>query len=330
MNYSESKQILEEIKKAKRILIACHVNPDPDGVGGALALAGVIHSLGKEVLVISSVEIEDSLSFLAPVAEIRVIDPAEFVFTDYDLFIALDASQLSRSVVLPVGKDYPKKIINIDHHQKNEMFGRINLVNTKAVSVCEILYLLFQDWEIKIDRETATALLTGIIGDSGAFRFPTATAKTLRIACKLMEKGADKNKIISNLFFSYDLEYYRFWAEVIKMMVIDSDHGFVWSAVPYDVFVKCGAKRDFKEVTATELFEAVKGTDFGLLMVEQRKGEINISFRSRTGLDTSAIARKLGGGGHVYASGAKIKAKSFESGVNKVLEVCRKYAKKTG
>ena len=328
MNYQLSKKILEEVKGAGKILINCHINPDPDGVGSAIALSEVLSNMGKDVTVVSSVEINELLNFLDGIKKIKVVDYSDFEFSAFDLFISLDSSSLDRSVGVSKDKVLPTKIINIDHHSANQMFGEINLVDEKLVSVAELLFRVFMDWGVDLDASTATALLTGIIGDSGAFRFPGTTSETFKTACDLMARGADKNKIIFNIYFSYRLEYFKFWSEVLKTINFDEEYGFVWSAIPYEVFAKCGAKMDFKEVAASLFFESVKDSNFGLLMVEQEKAKLGVSFRSRTGFDTSEIARALGGGGHVYAAGATIEGLSFDKAVEKVLEVAKHYAKK--
>lgn len=331
MNYQESLKILEEIKKAKRILVNCHKNPDPDSIGSALALRRVLISLGKEVEIIcpSSV-LYESINYLEDYQEIKKgVDFSSFDFNNFDLFMALDSS--SWWMIANSEKFVPPdiKIINLDHHDTNEKFGQINLIDTKTGSIGELLFSIFEDWGVTIDREIADQLMISIVGDTGAFRYPDASQKTFTIAGKLMSLGADKDKAIQVLYRSESYQMMKFYGEVLSRFKLDEDGNFFWSAVPYEIFNSLGKPVSAKEASASMFAQIVEGTDFGFVAVEQEKDRLNISFRSRSGLDVSKIANDLGGGGHRYASGGAIKGLDFDEAVKKVLEVCRKYAKKT-
>jgi len=331
MNYKESSKILEEIKKAKKILINCHKNPDPDSVGSALAMAQFVRTLGKEVRIICPTKINHQFEFVESFGLIEQgVNFNKINYKDYDLFIVLDSSSWDFASKME-GGDLPKiKMINMDHHATNKMFGFINLVDRSLIAIAELLYLFFEDCGFEIDKKVAPQLLMGIIGDSGVYRFPGTTAKTLEIATKLISKGVDQNEIIKNLYFSVDFEEFKFWGKVMEEMRYDKVYNFVWVAISNEIYKKFGAVKNYKEDTATTFFQSIAGSDFGIVMIEEEKGTLNVSFRSRTGLDVSQIAVELGGGGHRYASGGGIKGLKFDEAVKKVLDVARKYAKKTG
>ena len=330
MNYPESKKILAEIKKAKRILLGCHRGPDPDSIGSVLAMYEVLKGLDKNVMVVcSSEELSDRVSFLSSYSKIKKgVDFSKFDYSKFDLFITLDSSSWGmvtgdKEIAIP---GIPLAVI--DHHRTNPRYGTINLVDVNSTSVGEILYRVFQDWGVNLDKVIATDLLTGIIGDTGAFRFPGSTEKTFKIAGRLMELGADKDNIIFNIYRSSSFNLIKFYGEVLSGLNFDSKGKFVWAAVPYDKYKKFGKPSSAKESTASLFAQVVEGTDFGLIAVETEKDTLAVSFRSRTGFDTSEIATALGGGGHVYASACTIEGLPFDEAVKKVLTVARKYAKK--
>jgi phosphoesterase RecJ-like protein len=330
MNYKESQQILEKIKKAKKIIVNCHTRPDIDSVGSALALYQVIKKLGKNVDVISPSVILENFNFLPFSEKIEKIKYKEFDFTKYDLFISIDSSSWAMVVGMASSDKVPIPkipLIVIDHHKTNQKFGKINLVDDKITSSAEIIYLILEDWGASVDKNIATSLLAGIVGDTGAFRYPGVTGQTLNIAGKLMEKGADKDKIIHHIYRSVDFKLLKFWGEVLEKMELD-ELGFVWSAIPYKIFKKYSKPREGKETAASNFTQIVNGTKFGMVMVEGERGNLSISLRSRTGFDTSKIATALGGGGHIYASGAKILNTEFDEAVEEVLQIARKFAKK--
>ena len=326
MNYEKSATILKEIKKAKKILVNCHRGPDSDSVGSALALSRVLISMDKEVLVICPSDIPGDLKFLDDADSIKRVNFSTFDFSDYDLFFVIDSSTYSMVTGL---KDNDKPSINtivIDHHVSNEKFGKINLVDAKTTSTGELLYKIFEDWKITLDKETAECLLTGIIGDTGSFQYQNVGEGTLRIAASLMDAGADKDKIIYNIYRNIDFKEVKMWGKFIENMKIENN--FIWSAIPISTYKDFGEYIYAKEDVANLFFPVVKGTDFGIVMVETNDNVLSVSFRSRSGFDVSKIAEEVGGGGHKAAAGARIEGLLFEEAVKKVLAAARKYANK--
>lgn len=329
MFYKESIKILEEIKKAKRILINCHRGPDLDSIGSALAFRNVLLSLGKEVeIVCTSETLYDDLSFLKGYKFIKPgVNFSKFDYSKFDLFVILDSASWSM-----VSTDYLlhspniKKIV-IDHHHTNERFGDINLVDEERSAVGELLFLLFNDCNFTIDSSVATALLTGIIGDTGIFKYPNTTVKTFEIAAKLMQKGADREIIIKSAFRNYEFELVKFWGDVLALAKIDKQNRFVYSFIPYEVFEKWGKPENAKEIVTDMFAQATKDTDFGFVALEKEKNKLSISFRAREDFDTSMIAKELGGGGHKAASGGRVENMPFNKAVQKVLRIARKYAR---
>ena len=324
MNYPLSKEILEEITKANKILVNCHRSPDADSAGSALALYEVLVSFAKDVKVICPDKLPGDLKFLPFSEKVEKIDFEKFDFTPYDLFIVLDSGNVA---MVTKKRDMPlpkiKKIV-IDHHRTNESFGDINLVDENISSTAELLYCLFEDWGVSINKTIAQNLLAGIMADTGVFQYSLVTSRTLAIAQKLIEIGANKEEIILNVFRSFPFKKVKFWGEILKRMEWDKEHKFVWAAVPHEIYKKFGGAASAKESAATLFGPVVADTDFGMIMVEEEKGVLSISLRGRTGFDVSKVAEKLGGGGHLSAAGAKIYQKDFDAAVIKVLEVARR------
>jgi phosphoesterase RecJ-like protein len=217
--------------------------------------------------------------------------------------------------------------VSIDHHYDNPGYATVNILQPEASSTAEILYFLFKDWGVEADKQVAEYLLIGIIGDSGAFRYPTTSVNTLKASIDLIEKGADKNQIIRDIYSNEEIDNIIMWGEILSKMQFDKENGFVWSAIPYETYKKLGEPGAAKETAASNFAAIVKGAEFGIIMVETEKGELSLSLRSKTGFDTSKIASDLGGGGHPFSSGARIINMDFDEAVKKVLEVARKHAR---
>lgn len=326
-NYKESKLILSEIKKANNILLNCHRSPDPDSVGSALSMKRVLEKIGKMVEVVCPTErIDSTIDYLDGYENIKNIDFAKYDYSGFDLLITLDSSSWIMVTDNPSIEIYKLPIIVIDHHETNDRYGKINLADKSRIATGEILFRVYEDWGVKLDKKAADCLMAAIIGDSGAFRFPGVDSKTFQVAEKLMKLGADKDKAIHNIYRSEDFNMLKFWAEVLGRLEFDRENRFIWSAVPYDVYNKYQKLIGAREISASQFAQIVEDTDFGFVAVESEEGQLSVSFRSRTGFNTSEIALELGGGGHIYASGARIEA-PFDQAVETVLKSARKFAK---
>lgn len=327
MNYPESQLILEEIKKAKNILLNCHRGPDSDSVGSALSMKRIIQDMGIKSEIICSSDLPKDLFFLKKSEDIIKVEFNTFDFSKYDLFITMDSSTFGmasgdKNMQLP-----NIKIIVIDHHYTNTRYGSINLIDAKISSTSELLFRVFEDWNILLSADIATYLLTGILGDTGCFQYNNVGKQSFEIAGKLIELGANKDQIVLNTYKSVDFETMKFWGKIIENLEYDKEYNFVWSAIPFATYKKYGVDSTAKEDSANLFAPVINNTDFGLIMVESDKDVLSVSFRSRINFDVSKIAQEIGGGGHIVASGAKMEG-PFNEAVEKVLSACRKYAKK--
>jgi phosphoesterase RecJ-like protein len=326
MNYPESQLILDEIKKAKRILLNCHRSPDPDSVGSALSMYLILQNLGVEkVSIISPDEIPNNCRFLPNSDVVKKEDFDKFDFTQYDLMIFLDSGNWNQVT----GKERVvsskiKKIV-IDHHYTNPKYGDINIVDSNAGSCCNVLYKFAQDLEIHFDRDLSTTLLTGIIADTLSFQTDLIGDSTLSIADVLIKSGADRKNIIFNLYMTRPIDEIKLMGEMLLNVNVD-DCGFAWVAISKKTLKKYPKSYDAKSYVAGSFIQSIENTNFGFVM-EEKDEYSTVSFRSRKDFDVSKVAEELGGGGHKSASATRIYL-PFDQAVEKVLEVCRKYANK--
>ena len=328
MNYFESQAILEQIIKSNDILINCHQGPDQDSVGSATALYQVLIKLNKKVTIICPDKVPGDCQFIPSSDKVQTVDFNWFDFSPYDLFLIVDSGDLpqvlkSRDISLP-------KIttIVIDHHLTNTRFGNINLIDGSISSAAEVLYQVFEDWKIDLDTPTAQSLLSGMIGDTGAFSYPKVNSQSFLIAKELMDKGADKDVAVLNIYRNIEFKKMQLWGEMIRNMQIDVENKFVWTTIPkasYNRYQLTESEKENAKSSFASMFMAIiKDTDFGFVASEDQEKVTSVSFRSRTGWDVSRLAMALDGGGHQYAAGAKIFDLSFTDAVNKVLAEARK------
>jgi len=179
-------EALNEVKRAKSILLHCHPSPDPDSVCSALAMKFVLESMGKNVTVIGGdSEMPKGFLHFPGASSIIPKNILEVDLDSFDLFVSVDSASIMQvtkkgDLVFPAAL----RIVNIDHHATNTRFGHINIVESSYPACSEVLYELFLEWKIKMTREIAENLFMGIYTDTVEFRTPLTTSKTFLIASK--------------------------------------------------------------------------------------------------------------------------------------------------
>jgi len=319
MNYQLSANLLKSVKTAKNILVNTHKNPDYDSIASALSLQYVLKTLGKNVKIVSCQKINEHFFFLEGAEEINFINFKSFKnFINYDLFIIPDTGNFdrvtgSKEIALPEAIDY----IVIDHHKTNSFSHPLKLIDEQAGSTTEVLYSLFSDWNIKIDQNLATLLLTGILGDTVFLRYCENRKKTMKAVTDLINNGADMDFISENFYERYDFSYIKLVGEFLARM--QKEKGFVWSAVDYKTYKKYSFE-GAREMVADLFFRGISETDFGVVLLESKKGLIILSFRSKKNTDVTKFAKLFGGGGHKNAAGATVHG-NIDQIIKKIKEV---------
>ncbi|AFV76776.1 exopolyphosphatase-like enzyme [Thermus oshimai JL-2] len=314
--YWEKMRLVAEVLKALEgpIYIATHVDPDGDAIGSSLGLYRALKALGKEAYWVA--EPPRFLRFLAK--EEEYAPPLEKLPPGATL-VALDAADPSRVVGAPV----EGFVINIDHHGTNPRFGQLAVVEpTKAATaqmVKELIDLLGVPWT----EELATPVLTGIVTDTGNFRFANTTPEVLRVAAELLSYGVRLSEITDRLQYRPPV-YYQGLGAVLSTLRLHFGGLLVTAHLPEDV--------DIPEEDSDGFVGVIRYVEGSLVAVYlRRKGEgIKVSIRSRGGVSAQNIALKLGGGGHVPAAGATLEGLGLEEAYERVLEAVAEELRRAG
>ncbi len=303
-------KIREKLNEAEKILIISHRKPDADTLGAAISLKIVLDKQAKKVKLACIDRPGAAFNFLPLIDQFET----EFVLTDFDLIIIVDAGA---SYMTDFHLKYENlfksdlSIINIDHHASNDNFGTINLVDASAASTTLILYRMFKDWGVEINDDTATCLLAGIYGDTGSFMHSNTSEEVLRVAADLMECGGHIGPVAKNLFKSTSLPTLKLWGKVLENTQITEDHVVV-SVIKEEDYDMAGASPE--ELSGVvDYLNMIPDTKFAVLLNEDRKGNVKGSLRTREeSIDLSRIAAVFGGGGHPKASGFSLPGKLQE------------------
>ena len=309
-------KLLELIENAKNIAITGHVSPDGDCTGSTLALYNYIteNFEGKQVRVCLE---KPSIKF----SYMNGFDLiSEDPFSEADLLVTLDASDKERLGSRGVMLDTAKESICIDHHVTNTNFAKFNIVEDFRSSTCELLYTLL-DYN-KISVNTAICLYTGIVHDSGVFKYQSTTRQTMEIAGALIDKGFDFTKIIDDTYFKKNFNATRLLGLVLTNAKLIFDGKCCYGLLDYDTWT--GYIDDKKKMDGIiDNLRNIDGVEIALFMYETAKDEHKVSLRS-INADVSAIATALGGGGHMRAAGATVYGKADELLENTILPMIKK------
>jgi len=309
-------KLLELIENAKNIAITGHVSPDGDCTGSTLALYNYIteNFEGKQVRVCLE---KPSIKF----SYMNGFDLiSEDPFSEADLLVSLDASDRERLGSRGVMLDTAKESICIDHHVTNTNFAKFNIVEDFRSSTCELLYTLL-DYN-KISVNTAVCLYTGIVHDSGVFKYQSTTRQTMEIAGALIDKGFDFTKIIDDTYFKKNFNATRLLGLVLTNAKLIFDGKCCYGLLDYDTWT--GYIDDKKKMDGIiDNLRNIDGVEIALFMYETAKDEHKVSLRS-INADVSAIATALGGGGHMRAAGATVHGKADELLENTILPMIKK------
>lgn len=304
--------IWEEIKKSNNILLHCHRDPDGDSMGSALSMMFALRNMGKKATVISGDSEKPSfLKAMPGFDQIKQANYFEINPSEFDLFIVLDSTDASRvSKKAPI--QFPKTMmtINIDHHESNNNFGQINLVEPNYPATSQILYDLFTAWSVEITKEMALCLYVGMFTDTGGFKYPPVSHETLLAASQLAKISPDFTKVIFEIENSNDPSWVNFLGVALSSIELYFSGKVAISEIPRSLIVQ--KKISLNSVSKSEvsnMLKSVKGWNLGISMVEEEENYVTLSIRTRDAakFTVSKLAVALGGGGHPAAGGATIK-----------------------
>ncbi|MFQ6041032.1 MAG: bifunctional oligoribonuclease/PAP phosphatase NrnA [Candidatus Poribacteria bacterium] len=297
-------EILRVIYNHHKFAISTHINPDGDAIGAQLGLYSFLQELGKQVWVVNTDPVPYGYAFLPFADVISSSSPAESV----EILIVVDAGNLTR-----IGDDLAKTllpqkaIINIDHHVTNDRFGQYNWVDPSASASSELIYKLLKRHGMNIGRKRAICLYTGIMTDTGSFRFSNTTPAAHRIAAELISEGASADEIYRFVYESLPPSRVKLLGLVLSTLQLSSDKKIAWTRVTQNMYERTGTKQEDTE-TFIDHVKSINTVEVALFFVELKGGKTKVSFRSKNEFDVSKIAIKFGGGGHQRAAGCTVKA----------------------
>lgn len=300
------------LRQWDNILILSHASPDGDTLGSACALARGLVFMGKRVDFRCGDEIPQKFDYLFRGLPLGGFAP-EHVMT-------VDVADLS--LLGTIKEEYKSKIeLAIDHHGTHKAFAEKRWVEGDSAATAEMIWLLLKELGVQLDKAMANCVYTGITTDTGCFRYPNVTPRTLRLGAETMEAGADAAEINRLMWESKTRAQLEAERLVMNGLEFFCEGKAALIQVPRAVLEKTGAKDSDLEGLAS-LPREIEGVLLGVTVKEKEDGTIKVSVRANPPADAAAICEKFGGGGHTGAAGCSFSGISMEEAAEKMKAAC--------
>ena len=313
MKSSDIKAIQLMLSTPKKIVIIPHRNPDGDAMGSTLGLYHFLLKLNHQAVVISPNEFPDFLAWLPGSETVfvyeknkentsKILQEAELIFTlDFNAFHRVGEME---NVLKTLSAPY----IMIDHHQKPDDYAAFTYSDTEFGSTCEMIYnfIGFLGHLNLMDKTIATCIYTGILTDSGSFKYPKTTGITHRIVSELIDLGVENTEIPNLLFDNHSYNRLQLLGRALQNLKVIPKHKTAYITLTQDELDTFHyVKGDTEGIVNYGL--TIKGIIFAAIFIENREEKIiKISFRSQGDFDVNQFARDhFSGGGHINAAGGK-------------------------
>ena len=313
MKENQLKQLKQILDKPKQVVIVPHKNPDGDAMGSCLAWQNVLGKLGHSTTVIAPNGYPTFLNWLPGNDAVLIYEENPEVaaqeIAQADLIFTLDFNTLKRidEMGKRVAESAAKKIM-IDHHQEPDDYADLMFSYPNIGSTCELVFQIIEGLELVhlIDKAVASCLYTGIVTDTGSFRFPSVTAATHRAVATLIDSGANHSQIHDNIKDNARPDRLKLLGIALKNMVFLPEYKTAYIMLSQAELDACNYQKGDTEGFVNYGL-SVSGIQMAVLMTEHQKEDIiKISFRSKGDLAVNTFAKTyFDGGGHINAAGGK-------------------------
>lgn len=314
-------RFFEALDKAENVLLGTHLNPDGDALGSALAVAHYLKEIGVDHEVLCHHPAPYNLQFLPGAEKIRQTPRRK----DFDVGIVVDLSSMDRLGHIQKYFNHCQTLIIVDHHLTEDPPGDICLIDSKAPATALILAKLFKSYQKNFifTKEFSTCLLTGIVTDTGGFKWSNTTAESLELSAELMQTGGDLFQINQEVYHNRPLSSVRLLGKTLQIMKTSGSQNLAWASLSQNIFYETGSSEEHTDGLVNELL-GIEKIQIAAILRESEDELIRVSLRSKGNYDVAAIASQFGGGGHKNAAGCtfRIALQEAEKILIQTLEKC--------
>jgi phosphoesterase RecJ-like protein len=301
--------IIQQFNNGNKILVVTHANPDGDAIGSLIAMGLSLETLNKKITLYCESLIPAVYRFLPEVH--RVVNKIGNL--DYDMAVILDCGDLGRvGQAASLVKQIPV-IVNIDHHITNTYFGHLQLIDTSACATAEIVYRLIKQMGLSFGKALATSIYTGILADTGSFRFSNTNREAFAICQEMVDIGVDPHNIAQHVYGTYSLSRIKLLNLALDSIELSENGKLSIMTLTQKMFDETNTKPEDVD-GLINYAQRIEDVEVAALIQEHHNGNENsrttnrfhVSLRSDGAFDVAAIAAMFGGGGHSSAAGFSI------------------------
>lgn len=326
---NSAQKIIQAIKKSTKPIICMDSRADFDALCSSIILHNyTTKTLGKNLRVTFDGTLPDSIKDITKqyadfgFVEENVCPTKDINFADYDLQIFLDSGTIEHICKDRLFAPQANIVkVNIDHHLGNPFYGDLNYVKHYA-SCCSVIFNLFKDAKLKIDKSLTNIFYLGLLLDSGFFQYNTVTSYDFLVASELVKDGAKSFEIAWKLTFNEKLIDKKLEVLVYKNLTFLPQKNIAYPTITTKELNASGIDYDQTSYPASDMIKKLEGVDFVFVIREISVKKFNVSLRShQRDFDVLKIAQRFGGGGHIMAAGATLTANNLQEAVQKVLDL---------
>lgn len=291
-------RITAALREGERFVLASHVRPDGDSIGSQLALAHALGSLGKTVRIVNH---DPPPAYLRTLPGVEMIEAATAVEGRFDAAVVLECGTLERTEVAGLDR---QRVINIDHHAGNAMYGALNWFDPTAAACAEMVHDLIAALGVGLTPDIGAALYAGILTDTGSFRHANITARTFETCRAVAACGVDAAALASAVYQNSSLGKLRLTGRLLHEMRLEAGGRLAVLRLDEALLRETGCPVDDMEGVVNMPLAARDVAAVAMLRTEN--GMTRVSLRSKGAVDVRAVAAAFGGGGHTNASGCTL------------------------
>ncbi len=300
-NVETAREIIRMLRDSGSVLVVSHKRPDGDAIGSGLALVRWVAGIGIHARMLLEDGVPPNYRFIRAARDVLTEPPSDLGETT---LVVLDTTDISRAGACAEALKSSRRIINIDHHPDNTMFGEVNLVDSTASAAALLIQELVEGDGADLDLETASLLYIGLLADTGGFRYSNVDARTMAAAARLVTAGADPHGLARSVFAEQPFSQVRLLGMMLASMELHLDGQLALSVITDAMRVDAGA--------CSESMEGLPG--YGRLiagvrvsgLIREIPGGSRVSLRSSGDTDVREVAARFGGGGHHAAAGVEL------------------------
>jgi phosphoesterase RecJ-like protein len=313
------REVIQALKNSRRVLICSHIEPDGDSIGSQLAMAVLLEDMGKETAIVNQDPVPSRYLFLDPDRRIHAQPPVDF---QPDTVVLLDCSKQDRIGETRRYITDDLAVITIDHHPGVPQPRGPAYLDVEASSTGELIVDIIEELNLTIGPAQADQLYTAIVSDTGGFRFPNTTAKSLAAAARLAARGARPYDIAVKIYEQRSVASLRLLSRALgKLIMYEGDRVSLVCLVPDDMEACRAGQEEVDGIV--DFLVAMKTVEAGVLMRQLPSGIIKVNLRTRMDVKANKIAEAMGGGGHPNAAGYRTRLPLDQAKDELLREICK-------